>query len=97
MSGEEHEVMYPHGDGIISGVHEETVDSRPKCGYRVWQTDETKTTKKVPCGSEDVKYTVKGHGNYGMSRETPVCGKHIEKALRDWNWESAKECLPGKR
>jgi hypothetical protein len=81
--------MYPHGDPIISGVEDKPDSYKgPTCGYTVREKKgDVETIKK--CASPEVIWNVTGRGVWGREKETPVCGKHIEKAWKEWNVDSA--------
>ena len=83
-----------HGDPVISGV--ESPEKRPSCGYKVKSTKPNAIPGTMePCGSEDQIFNVKGQGKYGGGhRETPVCRKHLDDAIRDWNYDSADPICP---
>jgi hypothetical protein len=67
---------------------QDRIDNRPSCGYKVKQADGS----RKPCGSEDKLYNVSGNSRtWNQPRNTPVCGKHLPDAIRDWSY---KEVTP---
>jgi hypothetical protein len=70
----------------IGVITEEKPDKRPSCGYR--ERAQPDQPKKA-CGSEDRLFNVTGAGTWGKAKTTPVCPKHIEKAWKEWNVDSA--------
>ncbi len=97
-----------HGDPILSGaiilelmqqeipaaVATENVEKRPSCGYSVKNPAPEARGGTIPCGSQQDLYSVKGTGTHGWLRETPVCGKHINDAWKNWKVESAERMKP---
>ena len=68
-------------------ANQESVNQRPKCEYKV-----ATPTGRVPCGSENQIFDVKGRGRYGGVKDTPVCAKHLPEAWKTWNVDSAQPC-----
>lgn len=68
----------------------ESTNNRPKCDWQITQKDADGKTSTRKCDSEERVFVVKGKGLYtGRSRETKVCRRHLEDAMKKWNYDTA--------